>query len=136
MDFVLGDYHNRWTNFWGAGHRTPARTLRIISVVLFFLSILALVGNCLFFFQGAGAKPTGRVIVVATFVVVMISILKYAAIERCAVKMDELKSYKLAVTGAVLSLFDILLLPFGIWALVVLFREETKNVFNHHRMGT
>lgn len=58
-----------------------------------------------------------------------------AAIIFCAIQMQRLKSYGLALTGAILAVIPgispccVLGIPFGIWALVVINQPDVKNAF-------
>lgn len=66
-----------------------------------------------------------------------VAALANAAIIFCAIQMQRLKSYALALTGAILAVIPgispccVLGIPFGIWALVVIHQPDVKNAFPH-----
>lgn len=65
----------------------------------------------------------------------IVAALANAAIIFCAIQMQRLKSYGLALTGAILAVIPgispccVLGIPFGIWALVVINQPDVKNAF-------
>jgi hypothetical protein len=126
--------------------QATASALRTASSAMFVLSLLGL----LWFIYEVGstflqekAPPVGAIaglgklppftLMTALIAGIILSVPKYVVIERGAKKMQDQTSYGWAMTAALLAILDVILLPFGIWALVILRRPETKATFPAHR---
>lgn len=110
--------------------RSVAAVLRMAASCLFLLVILGAIAVVWYTQLPSKHWP---LFIVGLVAIVSLSLTKYALIERGARKMDEFVSYKWAMTAAILAILDIVLFPFGIWALIVLMKSETKAAFSTGR---
>lgn len=119
--------------------RTLALVMRVTSIIVFCSGVLVF---AIFYLLPAWVVMAGAwkhdnfaaFAVAAVYVALgFLAAAKYAVIERGSHHIQELKSYRFAVTASVLAILDVLLFPIGVWALVVLMKPETKAAFDLER---
>jgi serine/threonine protein kinase/formylglycine-generating enzyme required for sulfatase activity len=101
--------------------------LNWIAIPLIVLSIAA---------AGGGGRTTTISVLLALLAVLFLS----SAIIVAGLKMKRLEAYSLAITGSMLAILitpgNLIGLPIGIWAIVVLSRREVRAAFAKTRLGS
>ncbi|EMI20856.1 membrane protein [Rhodopirellula maiorica SM1] len=138
-------------NFQGSGNAAnvadavsaPAISLIVVSLICIVCVLIALGADAFLVFSGiaermrennAGIDKETQItirVIGALVIFAINSVILFAAI-----RMKSLRSYPLALTGAILAAIPCISpcyfigIPFGIWAIVVLMRPEVKQAFH------